>query len=859
MNRMYPLLKAIAFVLFVAAKISAQPCGITSKISVASMGGVSMEFGTHQQTLQPNWVPYKYEWYVNDALASQTQTSAPLILPAGFSKVCIKIFATDTVTNDSCVFENCNIFQSTGCNVYPEFNYTVNGLTASFSGYYYGCGIGTGLATLDFGDGATSSVINDVHTYAAAGDYQVCLSVLDFDASFNSYSRTTCRKVQVNNGNTNMVINFPNVSSMVCDTTFTANISTTPPFTNGWALYEGAPGGSTTIQNGTNHSFSSPVPGQIMYQAQISDINPAPNAIEKHWPGVIADCDVVPDTIYGTVFNDLDFDGIFDAGEPGIPNIDIYAGATNFLYTMLTNYKATSDASGNYVILVPHALTVLQFNIPLGYSLTFPSSNFYGANFNSGTGHYGYHFGIAPLTTTITGRVYADYNQNGVYNAGTDALLNSMVYAHSNTSGLDYHAYTSGSSNAIYTFNLPSGNYTIKPNYQIIDSATVTPDSIVINALTGGSFSNNNFGYFSTQPGANFHIYNSSSNEIRPGFNYFISANISNSGIDSCSGTVVLNFDPLAGTVISVNPANGIVDNILHTVTWFTGMIKPTNLFGYSAEFNLPAATPLGTQLNFSSSITPIAPCTDFDLTNNTYSITETVIGSFDPNDKLVSPHGYGTTGDVHHDQRLHYRINFQNTGTASAIHVFVQDEIDTDLDLNSFMMEGASHTYQLVINNRTLTWKFFNINLPDSNINEPLSHGFVEFSIVPLQGLTDGTTIENFADIFFDYNTPVTTNTVTNTLQTNITSVNTKANFNNINAYPVPASDKLFLELPFDVNDKTEFTLTDIVGRKLNTAFLSEEQSNKVMLPMKKYAAGVYFVEVKSGEFKSEIKILKQ
>jgi hypothetical protein len=52
----------------------------------------------------------------------------------------------------------------------------------------------------------------------------------------------------------------------------------------------------------------------------------------------------------------------------------------------------------------------------------------------------------------------------------------------------------------------------------------------------------------------------------------------------------------------------------------------------------------------------------------------------------------------------------------------------------------------------------FPNILLPDSNINEPRSHGFVGFRIRPHLPLLPGDEITNIANIYFDFNPPVIT-----------------------------------------------------------------------------------------------------
>ena len=54
----------------------------------------------------------------------------------------------------------------------------------------------------------------------------------------------------------------------------------------------------------------------------------------------------------------------------------------------------------------------------------------------------------------------------------------------------------------------------------------------------------------------------------------------------------------------------------------------------------------------------------------------------------------------------------------------------------------------------------FENINLPAETDNEPESHGFVAFKIKTQNNLVLGNNVQNKADIYFDFNFPVETNT---------------------------------------------------------------------------------------------------
>jgi uncharacterized repeat protein (TIGR01451 family) len=70
---------------------------------------------------------------------------------------------------------------------------------------------------------------------------------------------------------------------------------------------------------------------------------------------------------------------------------------------------------------------------------------------------------------------------------------------------------------------------------------------------------------------------------------------------------------------------------------------------------------------------------------------TETIRGSFDPNDKLVNKATLPPTYNANKD-RLLYTIRFQNTGTDTAFTVIVRDEIPNNIDVSSLRVVNASH-----------------------------------------------------------------------------------------------------------------------------------------------------------------------
>jgi uncharacterized repeat protein (TIGR01451 family) len=170
-------------------------------------------------------------------------------------------------------------------------------------------------------------------------------------------------------------------------------------------------------------------------------------------------------------------------------------------------------------------------------------------------------------------------------------------------------------------------------------------------------------------------------------------------------------------------------------------------------------------------------------------------VGAFDPNDKQVYPQGTGEEGYILADQDLLYTIRFQNTGTAPAVNVYILDEIDTDLQLGSLEVLESSHPmFTEVLDNNTVKFRFDNIMLPDSTNNEPESHGFVTYRISMQPGLQPGEEITNTAGIYFDFNAPIITNTVLNTIAFPVGIAGTETT--GFAVYPSPAQDQIQVQI---------------------------------------------------------------
>lgn len=157
----------------------------------------------------------------------------------------------------------------------------------------------------------------------------------------------------------------------------------------------------------------------------------------------------------------------------------------------------------------------------------------------------------------------------------------------------------------------------------------------------------------------------------------------------------------------------------------------------------------------------------DLNPANNRTAAVVEVVGAIDPNDILVSPRGAGAEGFISKRQILTYTVRFQNVGTAPASRVVIDNPLPADLDLTTLRVLDASHSASHTLSaNGRLVVTFPRINLPDSTHDEPGSHGWFRYTVQPRPDAKGGEALRNDAAIAFDYEDPIRTNQVLNTIQ---------------------------------------------------------------------------------------------
>lgn len=445
----------------------------------------------------------------------------------------------------------------------------------------------------------------------------------------------------------------------------------------------------------------------------------------------------------------------------------------------------------------------------------------------------------------VTGTVYKDVNRNGVHDPQEPGLPNQMV---SGTLG-PVMAFTLA--NGGYRLYVDSGNTLISPN-NIPLYHTSTPPQRTINfngyGLRADSF---DFG-IRPIPGINdLRINFSAMNTLRPGFPvsyYILYANV---GTTTLSGTYSFKFTSDL-TFLSSDSATSFLSS--DSAAWSFSNLQPGQTRVNFARFQVKPSVPIGTNLNQTSYIYPVI--NDTTPSDNKYSVFYRVRGSFDPNDKVANPNDAINIDTAHAGKQfIDYTIRFQNTGTDTAFQVRITDVISNKLDLNSFELTGSTHPCQLIFKQpNTLEFYFPNIMLPDSNINEPKSHGLVKFRIKPKTSVILTDSVYNFADIYFDYNAAVRTNTVaTGFRNTVITGINDpQLNTTDLKVFPNPATDFFAYRLEKSPREALAICIYDMAGRILfSTSARGNGNTLNGQFTIEALPAGIYFLEITGSKTK--------
>lgn len=442
---------------------------------------------------------------------------------------------------------------------------------------------------------------------------------------------------------------------------------------------------------------------------------------------------------------------------------------------------------------------------------------------------------------TITGSIIYDGNANGcevtdVPQPNIKIDINDGV-----TQGAIFSNNTGN-----YSFYTEAGSFTLTPSIENPAWFTFLPTSATISFVNdNNNFITQNFCVTPSGIHSDLEIVIAPISKARPGFNAVYKIVYKNKGNQNLSGNVNFqyndeNLDFVSATTV---PDSQLTGNLVWNYTNL--MPFESRSVNVTLNVNSPTETPgvnIDDVLSFTAIANPVSG--DETISDNTFQFNQTVVGSFDPNDKtciegiIVSPTKIG--------DYLHYNINFENTGTFQAENIVVKDVIDVaKFDINTLQVIYASHPVVTRVSGGKTEFIFENINLGASQ------KGNVVFKIKTKSNLVVGNSVSNLANIYFDYNFPIVTNTSTTAFQ-----VLSNYDFvldSSVTVFPNPT--KYNINISAISNIKT-VQVYDVQGRLLETGLYN---SNNVTLDLSRSNNGIYLLKIITDNGLSFQKVIKE
>ncbi|MBL0047024.1 MAG: T9SS type A sorting domain-containing protein [Bacteroidetes bacterium] len=454
---------------------------------------------------------------------------------------------------------------------------------------------------------------------------------------------------------------------------------------------------------------------------------------------------------------------------------------------------------------------------------------------------------IASEYNLVTGKMFADLNNNLTQDPGEPPLARTKIVE---------------SAGGRFTLSQPDGSYKLV----VMDTGSiqVSPASIAhytaMPPTRSVSFSGfqqasllNDFPYQASGVFNDLSILLTPFGTFRAGLYGYYMINYKNVGTTNLSGNITFFPDSNLTYISSSLLPNSITSD---SVTWNIGNLAPFQEGTITLVVSIPGTIQFNTLLTSAASI--LAVGSDSEPSNNYATGISYAVNSHDPNDIVVN-RKIVYDAELIAPPWLEYTISFQNTGNAAAINVHILNEIQKELDINSFEFIASSHAaninYSYVTAN--MDFGFDNINLPDSNSNEPSSHGFIRYRIKPQSTLLVGDSIRNKAAIYFDFNNPViTNNAVTHILAPNSILTASK-NSNTLLIYPNPTSGTFTLNMPSKISGNSNLKIRNLVGKAIYQTTLTNTAVMHV--DIRNFSAGIYIIEIESQSEVYRSKLVKQ
>ncbi|WP_053977651.1 BspA family leucine-rich repeat surface protein [Mangrovimonas xylaniphaga] len=492
----------------------------------------------------------------------------------------------------------------------------------------------------------------------------------------------------------------------------------------------------------------------------------------------------------------------------------------------------TGLSVANYDLLLEH---LTEFNLPISYMGAVGLYYCNQAAHDYLTNDLNWYIpdeGISDTCASISGEVLFDIDNNGCSETGIP-MGDFFV-----TMGNGSNSYAQFVSDGSYYISTNIDTWTVSlmnvPNYY-----TVTPESIEVD-FESTSDEIVDFCITANQDINDLNITLLPTGQARPGFEAAYKLVVKNLGTQSMDNiTASLTFDEAMQSFVEANPVTSATTT--NSLEFAIATLAPFEIWETSITMQTftPPTVNGDDLLNFTATVLPNTD--DYTPNDNTFSLEQIVVNSYDPNDKQVLQ---GETIVMEQtSEYLDYLIRFQNTGSASAINIRVEDELHDNLDWSTLSITSASHDYEVEITNgNEVDFVFNGIYLPAESQNEPESHGYIAYKIKPKTTVQVGDIMSGNASIYFDYNAPIITNTVT----TEVVDVLGVGEYNLssfITVYPNPISEGVYLEM----NDGVELISAKLYNVQGRLLLETKEATNYIKT--EQLSSGVYMLRLETNK----------
>ncbi|MFN3189526.1 MAG: Ig-like domain-containing protein [Aureliella sp.] len=163
------------------------------------------------------------------------------------------------------------------------------------------------------------------------------------------------------------------------------------------------------------------------------DFTGDPNDFPRGWNDVVnwigwalSTGQVGGSTINGTVFNDLNANRSFDAGDNGFAGVTVYVDANNNAIFDAGEASAVSAADGSYSLSVGAGTHIIREVVPAGFRLTTAGALTITTTADQTVNNA--NFGNTQVLPDVTGTKWSDTNGNGIRDAGESAIGGVWIY-----------------------------------------------------------------------------------------------------------------------------------------------------------------------------------------------------------------------------------------------------------------------------------------------------------------------------------------------------------------------------------------------------------------------------------------------